>query len=97
MGKKDERRIETETVMEQAEKNANEKGIAGEFIKYSFRRRQDVSGLKCVDCVAWTTYQYGLLAFRKKPLHEFAAIAWNDFCSRNRTDRPAGPLDWFTR
>jgi hypothetical protein len=93
--KRDERRREIETVMEQAERNATDMGMSGEYVNYGFRRRQDIPGLQCVDCAAWTTYQYGLLAFRKKPVDSFAEIAWNDFCSRNDNDAPAGPLDWF--
>ena len=93
----DECRQEIETVMEQAERVASETGRVGEYINYSFRHREDIPGLQCVDCAAWTTYQYGLLAFRKKPLHPFAEIAWNDFCSRSPSDsRTAGPRDWFT-
>lgn len=80
----DERRREIETVMEQAEHLASDMGRHGEFTNYSFRLRKEIPGLQCVDCVAWTTYQYALLAFRKKPLHPFAKIAWDDFCSRNR-------------
>jgi len=95
MKKGDECREEIETVMEQAERLAQEKGRNGEFVNYTFRRRQDVPGLQCVDCAAWATYQYGLLAFRQKPLHPFADMAWKDFCARNRKDS-SGPQDWFS-
>ena len=91
----DECRAEIEAVMMQSERGAIEEGRAGEFVNFSFRLRKDIPGLQCVDCAAWTTYQYGLLAFRKTPLHPFAEIAWGDFCSRNKP-HSSGPNDWFT-
>jgi hypothetical protein len=100
MEKGEERRNEIETVMAQGEYVASEKRMAGEYLNYSFRQRKDVPGLQCVDCVAWTCYQYGLLVFRKKPLHKLAEVAWDDFCSRNGpgiggAKTSSGPLDWF--
>jgi len=88
-------RLEIEAVMDKAELKAREKyGIAGRYTKYNFEPRQDHAGLQCVDCLAWTCYQYGLLEFRKKPVHLFAEIAWNDFARyRNGQGRPD---DWFT-
>jgi hypothetical protein len=89
----DECRKEIEIIMEQAEWEAMQLGRDGEFKNFSFRLRRQIPGLQCVDCAAWTTYQFGLLAFRKKPLHPFARIAWDDFCSRNKHN---GPDDWFS-
>jgi len=101
MKKGDESRHEIETVMAQAEYTATEKGMAGEYLNYSFRQRKDVPGLQCVDCIAWTCYQFGQFIFRKKPLPPLAQIAWDDLCSRNGPGtvagikKSSGPLDWF--
>lgn len=101
MKKGDECREEIETVMAQAERVASEKGMAGEYVNYSFRQRKEIPGLQCVDAVAWTCYQFGQLIFRKKALHAFAQIAWDDLCSRNGPGtvagikKSSGPLDWF--
>jgi hypothetical protein len=73
------RRQEIEDVMDQAEWVAADKGMEGEFSNWSFRRRQDIPGLQCVDVLAWSVYQYGLLAFTRKPLHQDAKTAWDDF------------------
>lgn len=78
MTEREPHRIEIETVMKQGEKVANELGVIGECTNYSFRHRKDVAGLQCVDLLAWTCYQYGLLAHRKKLLPEFADVAWKD-------------------
>jgi hypothetical protein len=101
MNKGDESRYEIETVMAQAEHVASEKGVAGEYLNYSFRQRKDIPGLQCVDCIAWTCYQFGQFVFRKKPLPPLAQIVWDDLCSRNGPGTVAGvkhssgPLDWF--
>lgn len=101
MKKGDERREEIDTVMAQAEYVASQKGLAEEYTNYSFRKRQEIPGLQCVDSVAWTCYQFGLLTFRKKPLPVLGEIAWDDFCSRNgpgsiaSVKHSSGPLDWF--
>lgn len=95
MNKSDPRRVEMETVLEQAAKSAKDAGLEREYDNYSFRHRQDVPGLQCVDLVAWTCYQRGLAAFRNKPLSAFAAKAWQDFNQRNVTG-VAGPLEWLT-
>jgi hypothetical protein len=75
----DERRVELENVMQQAEELANEAGKFGEFTNYSFRSRKTLAGLQCADVLAWTCYQYALYTFRNTPLSEFATTAWNDF------------------
>jgi hypothetical protein len=101
MKKGDKTREEIETVMAQAEHQASEKGMAGEYLNYSFRRRQDIPGLQCVDCIAWTCYQFGLFVFRKRPMPPLAQIVWDDLCSRNGPSaiagikKSSGPLDWF--
>ncbi len=101
MKKGKERREEIETVMAQAEYTAGEKGMAGEYLNYSFRQRKEIPGLQCVDCIAWTCYQYGQLVFRNKPLHPIADAIWDDLCSRNGpgtiadVKKSSGPLDWF--
>jgi len=77
--RKNPRRKEIEDVMDQAEEDAAAKGRADEYEHWSFRRRAEVPGLQCVEALAWTVYQYGLLAFYKKPLTRDAQIAWNDF------------------
>jgi Protein of unknown function (DUF3800) len=77
MGKPtDERRKEVETVMAQQEELAEANGTKGEYANYSFRHRQDVPGLQCVDALGWTSYQFALMAFRKTPIHRFAEPAW---------------------
>jgi len=97
MDKRDPRRTEIETVMKQGERVVAELGRAGEYSNYNFQHRADVPGLQCVDCLAWTCYQYGLLAFHNKPLPEFADVAWRDFCAHQSSrSKTAGPMDWFT-
>jgi hypothetical protein len=97
----DECREEIETVMAQAEYVAAGKGMSGEYLNYSFRQRKEIPGLQCVDYIAWTTYQFGKLVFRQKPLPPFAQIAWDDLCSRNGpgaipgVKKSSGPMDWF--
>lgn len=72
-------RTEVEAAMARAEEVAIEDGMAGEFANFSFRRRKDIPGLQCVDCVSWTAYCFSLFAFDNKPRHPFAEIAWEDF------------------
>jgi hypothetical protein len=79
-------RREIETAMARAEETAVEDGNDGEFSNYSFRYRKDIPGLQCVDCVSWVAYQFTLFSFRKKPIHPFAEIGWQDF---------GGPLDEY--
>jgi hypothetical protein len=81
MGEKrrNERRREIEDLLEQAEEDAKEEGHAGEFEHWTFRRHEEVPALQCVDALAWTIYQYGMLVFCKKPLCEDAQSAWEDF------------------
>jgi hypothetical protein len=81
--RKNPRLREIEDVMDQAEEEAVVRGEAGEFANWSPRRRQDIPGLQCVDVLAWAIYQYGLLAFTKKPLLADAKIAWDDFGKHN--------------
>ena len=53
MGKlNDPRRVEVESVMCEMEELAAKNGNPGEYVNYSFRRRQDVPGLQCVDGIA---------------------------------------------
>jgi len=97
----DKGREEIETVMAQAEHIASEKGMAGEYLKYSFQQRREIPGLQCVDCIAWTCYQFGHFVIRKKPLPPLAQIMWDDLCSRNGPSaiagikKSTGPRDWF--
>jgi hypothetical protein len=95
MKPRDDCRKEIETIMEQAEWEAVKQGRSGEFTNFGFRYRKDIPGLQCVDCVAWTTYQVGLLAFLKKPMHPLASIAWDDLRSRNEP-HSSGPHDWLS-
>ena len=73
------RRREIEDLMDQAEEENKEEGHASEFEHWSFRRSQDLPGLQCVDALAWSVYQFGLLAFCKIPLSKDAKTAWADF------------------
>jgi hypothetical protein len=82
--RKNLRRSEVEDVMDQAEESAKESGYAGAYEHWSFRRPVEIPGLQCVDALAWCVYQYGLLAYCKKPMTDVALDAWNDFTkSRN--------------
>jgi hypothetical protein len=72
-------RAEVENAMGRAEEVAIEDGNPGEFENFSFRRRKDIPGLQCVDCVSWVAYRYALFAFHKTPLPSFAEIGWEDF------------------
>jgi len=76
MGKlNDPRRVEVESVMCEMEELAAKNGNPGEYVNYSFRRRQDVPGLQCVDGIAWTCYQYGIHLFRRTPMHRLTSEA----------------------
>jgi hypothetical protein len=74
-----ESKAEIIAAMDRAEFVSIEAGRSGEFNNYSFRRRKDIPGLQCVDAVSWICYQFSLFAFRRKPLHEFGEIGWQDF------------------
>jgi hypothetical protein len=75
----DPRRIEVENAMAQAEKESNGLGKYGEFTNYSFRRRQDVPGLQCVDGISWTCYRKALEVFIKTPMVKLAEQAWHGY------------------
>ncbi len=77
--RKNERRREIEDLMDQAEDEAKAEGHPGEFEHWTFRRPAEIPALQCVDALAWSVYQYGVLMFCKKPLCEDARIAWDDF------------------
>lgn len=79
MKRGDERRAEIEEVMAQGEELAIQNGTPGIYTNYSFRRRQELPGLQCVDVLGWVSYQFALLAFCKKPLVPDAQIGWDDF------------------
>jgi hypothetical protein len=74
-----EKRKEIRTAMEQAEFFAKKQGREGDFEHWSFRRMKEVPGLQCVDVIAWCCYQFALLEFTGKPVHEFAKIGLDDF------------------
>ncbi len=69
--------------MDQAEESAKETGFAGAYENWSFRRATEIPGLQCVDALAWSVYQYGLLAYCQKPMNAKALDAWNDFTKHN--------------
>ena len=70
-------RNEIETVMAQAEDQWG-KG-KGRYTNYSFRRRQDLPALQCVDALAWTCYQRALFAHFDVPIKQIAVDSWNDY------------------
>src|SRR5207237_3065600 len=62
-------RIEVEEVLEQAEAMAElQRGVSGDYLNYSFRKRDTLAGLQCADLVAWTHYQFALEKFRGTPV-----------------------------
>jgi hypothetical protein len=50
---------------------------------YSFRRRQEVPGLQCVDLVGWTCYWFALETHVKTPRTRLQLDCWDDFSGRN--------------
>ena len=76
---REERRVEVESVMDQAQYVADRMNLGGVYTNYSFRYSRDIPGLQCVDAVAWVSYQHALLLFRDTPPHEFAQVGWRDF------------------
>jgi hypothetical protein len=74
-----EERKEVEAAMARGEEIAIDDNNLGEFTHYSFRRRQEVPGLQCADCVCWVAYRFALFAFLQTPLNEFARVGWEDF------------------
>jgi len=87
MERKNQRRIEVEDVIAQQQEAIKAVGWAeGELRNYSFRSLEDIPGLQCADAVAWTSYQYALFAFRKKPLTAIAEEAWEDFRAHPKAD-----------
>jgi uncharacterized protein DUF3800 len=74
-------KFEIDTVMQQAEHLAIQAGKAGKYVNYTFKRRQDVPALQCTDAIAWTCYQYSLLAHSQIELSPTAETCWNDFYS----------------
>jgi hypothetical protein len=77
--KKNLSRQEIVNLMDEAEEDASEKGLAGEYANWAFGDRRCIPGLQCVDVLAWTSYQFGLQAYRNKPMVADARIAWADF------------------
>jgi hypothetical protein len=75
----DDRRIEIETVMEQAQWLAGKKHVLGDYSNYSFRKSAGVPGLQCVDAICWVCYRYALQIFCKAPLPKFVEDSWRDF------------------
>jgi len=74
-------RIEVEKVMAQAEFmncEVNERG-RGRYTNYSFRLREDVPGLQCVDTLAWTCYRYALFKFHGNQLTSLQKDCWKDY------------------
>ncbi len=72
--KRDERRKEIDDVMDQLEQTA-----PGEFTGYSFRHKEEIPGLQCVDPLAWITYQTALFEFCDKEVVPDAFKGWKDF------------------
>lgn len=72
--KNDERRVEIEDVMDQAE--SLEPGI---YSNYSFRNRERFPGLQCVDVLGWISYQFALYIYGGKRIVRDAKIGWEDF------------------
>src|SRR5215471_8740163 len=64
----DQRRREIEAVFER-------RGIK----TLSFRPRQNIPGLQCVDQIAWTRYQMALRELFAKTPHPLASSAWRDY------------------
>ncbi|MGA2887632.1 MAG: DUF3800 domain-containing protein [Terracidiphilus sp.] len=46
---------------------------------YSFRHRQELPGLQCVDLLAWACYRYAVFAYDSTPLTELAEKSFWDF------------------
>jgi Protein of unknown function (DUF3800) len=74
-----QQKAEIDALMGQSEEMASEEGNAGQYLNYSFRRRQDVPALQCTDAIAWTCYQFALLAHEKQPLTPIAQENWDDY------------------
>jgi hypothetical protein len=70
----------------QAEHLATENGRPGRYTNYSFRRRQDVPALQCADAIAWTCYQYALLALSQIRLSQIAEECWDDYFNHRAKD-----------
>ena len=74
-----EAKAEIETVMEQAEEEAVEAGMAGRYTNYSFRRRKDIPALQCADALAWTCYRFALYAHIGTPPSQLALDCFADY------------------
>jgi hypothetical protein len=96
-------KAEIETVMAQAEEMAVERGDAGRYVNYSFRRREDIPALQCADAVAWTCYRFALFAFNSTPLLSIAKDSWKDYYQDDKGWLLAGAMtkkqlqDWLAR
>jgi hypothetical protein len=90
-------RKQVETIMEQAEEQAQkQRNVQGDYTNYHFRSRKLVAGLQCADLAAWTNYQFSLKAFFEKKMHPLARITWDNFAAMppsNHAGYPE-PLDW---
>jgi hypothetical protein len=75
-----EARDEINTVMAQAEDLVAGTDKEGRYINYSFRRRQDIPALQCVDALAWAGYQRALNNDYNVPIKQIAIDSWNDYC-----------------
>ena len=74
-----EERDEIETVMAQAEDLVASTPKEGRYLNYSFRKRQDIPALQCVDALAWTCYQRSLNQDYNVPVKPIAIESWNDY------------------
>ena len=64
-------------------------GRTREYTNYSFRHRQDIPALQCVDAIGWVCYRQALLLYRGTPLHPLAKEAWTHFGANS------GPHSWL--
>lgn len=97
MEKRDKTRKEIEDVMAQAEEEASQNGMAGEFKHFDFRPRKTLAGLQCVDLIAWTNYNFAMSRELNRSLGAHAEHTWESFATMPKhpsaIDR-SGRLDW---
>lgn len=70
-------RKEIESVMLYSERRAREQGEAGAYERFSFRRKEEIPGLQCVDGIAWVCNCFARHVFHKRNLPARAKAAFD--------------------
>lgn len=72
-------RLEIEDIMDQMQFVSEQNGTYGDYSDPHFRKSVGIPGLQCVDMVAWVSYQFAQLIYKKIELRKLVPEAWREF------------------